>query len=417
MGAGGGLAPGAGVHRRHRGGGAQELGRARADREGRLVHAPVLAGVRMHVHDPLPRARRHHEPVAAGGHLAEPGADHQQEVGLPDPLGEVRIDAQPEVAGVAGVGVVEAILAAERRRGGERVRFHESGEIVARARRPAAAAGDDQRATGVGQQRPQGRKRVGGDPRSHRGVRPRVGDHDLLGQHVLGQGHGHRSRPSGARPVERLAHELGDAGRIVDLRDPLAQRLEEPPVLDLLERLAIGVPALDLADEQHHRRRVLGGVVEPDRRVAGAGAAGDHDDARPPRQLAVGLRHVGGAALVPAGDGRDGVARVVEGVERREEALARHAEDGVDAMDAKRVDQDPAAGAPAILHHVRHRVGRNSRANRGARILAHNMQRESSTADRDCVPICVGGSMRPTIGERRPSPAPSGAPGTEESVR
>ena len=117
---------------------------------------------------------------------------------------------------------------------------------------------------------------VAGDARRHRGVRPRIRDVGLLDQHVLGQRDGDGARPSRARPVERLAHELGDAGRIVDLHDPLAQRLEEPPVLDLLERLPIGVPALDLTDEQHHRRRVLGGVVEPDRRVAGAGSAGDH---------------------------------------------------------------------------------------------------------------------------------------------
>ena len=106
----------------------------------------------MHVHDLLPRARRHDEPVAAGRHLAEPGADDQQQIGVAHPLGELRIDAEPEVAGIAGVGVVKTILAAERRRGGERVGLDEPGEVLARPRRPATAAGDDQRTPRAGEQ-------------------------------------------------------------------------------------------------------------------------------------------------------------------------------------------------------------------------------------------------------------------------
>ena len=167
--------------------------------------------------------------------------------------------------------------------------------------------------------------------------------------------------------MKRLAHQLGDSRRIVDLHDPLAQRLEEPPVVDLLERLAVGMPALDLTDEHHHRRRVLRGGVEPDRRVAGARPTGDHDHAGPPGELAVGFRHVGGATLVPTGDGRDRAARIVQCVERREVALARHAEDGVDAVNCEGVDQDAAAGATIALRHVRHRAC----ANRGGRGSSH----------------------------------------------
>ena len=163
-----------------------------------------------------------------------------------------------------------------------------------------------------------------------------------------------------------LAHELRDPCRVVDLHHPLAQRLQEPPVLDFLECLSIGMSALDLADEHHHRSRILRGVVETDRRVAGTRPARDDDDARPSGELAVGFRHVRGTAFVPAGDRRDRVARVVEGVESGEIALAGHAEHGVDAVDSQRVDQDLAAGAPAVSRHVRHpacahRRGANSR--------------------------------------------------------
>ena len=355
MGGGGGCAPRARIHRGHRGGGPQELGRARADRQGRLVHPAELVRIGMDVHELLARAGRRHEGVAARRHLAQPRPDHQQEVGLPDPLGQPRIDAEPEVARVAGMGVVEAVLAAERRRGGERVRLDEPREVFARPRGPAPAAGDHQGAAGVGEQCAQGRDGIARHPRGDRHVPARIRDGGLLDQHVFRQRDRHRSRPPGARLVERLAHELGDARRIVDLDDPFAQRREEPPVLDLLERLAVGVPALDLADEHHHRRRVLGRGMQPRRGVAGAGTPRDHDHPGPPGELAAGFRHVRGAALVPAGDGGDRIARVVEGVEDREIALARHAEDGVDAVDPEGIDQDPAAGAPIGLLHVRHR--------------------------------------------------------------
>ena len=358
VGAGGGVAPGAGVHRRHRGGGAQEFHRARADREDGLVHPAELAGIGVHVHDLLPRARRHDEPVATGRHLAEPGTDDQQQVGVAHPLGEPGIDAEPEVAGVAGMGVVEAILAAERRRGGERIRVHESSEVLARPRGPASAAHDDQRSLRALEQHAQCRNHTARDPRRNLGVPARVLDGGLLDQHVLRQCDRHRPGPPGARSMKRLAHELRNSSRVVDLRHPLAQRLEKSPVLDLLERLPIRMPALDLADEHHHGGRVLRGVVEADRRVACAGTTRHHDDAGPAGELAVGFRHVRGAAFVPARDCRDGAARVVEGIEGGEIALARHAEDGVHAVYSERVDQHPAAGAPAVLRHVRHGMGK-----------------------------------------------------------
>src|SRR5581483_6854110 len=83
--------------------------------------------------------------------------------------------------------------------------------------------------------------------------------------------------------------------------------------------------------------------VHADGGVGGAGPARHEADARPAGELAVGLGHVAGAALVAAGDEADGVAGVVEGVERGEETLAGHLEDQVHAVDAKLVDEDPAA--------------------------------------------------------------------------
>ena len=70
-------------------------------------------------------------------------------------------------------------------------------------------------------------------------------------------------------------------------------------------------------------------------------------DAGPAGRLADRLRHHGGAALLAADGELD--RPVVEGVERREIALARHAEHVLHAVDDELVDQDFAAGAGAVI--------------------------------------------------------------------
>ena len=105
--------------------------------------------------------------------------------------------------------------------------------------------------------------------------------------------------------MEGAADEFRDARRVVDLGRPFGDRREHAAVVDLLEGLALGLIAGHLPHEQDHRRRVLHGGVNADGGVAGAGAARDETDAGPARQLAGGLRHIGGPALVPAGDQLD----------------------------------------------------------------------------------------------------------------
>ena len=65
---------------------------------------------------------------------------------------------------------------------------------------------------------------------------------------------------------------------------------------------------------------------------------------RQPRELAVRLRHHGGPAFLAADDGADAVA-VIEAVERREIALARHAKDRLDALRLERLSQNAATVA------------------------------------------------------------------------
>ena len=147
-----------------------------------------------------------------------------------------------------------------------------------------------------------------------------------------------------ARPVG-VCDVFRDALRAIDLGGPLRHAAEHAPVVDLLERLAVDEVAADLSDEQDHRRRILRGRVHADRGIRGAGTARHEGDAGTARELAVRLRHVGGTAFLPAHDERQPVADVVERVEHREIALARHRERVRRALREEVGDEDFAAGA------------------------------------------------------------------------
>ena len=113
------------------------------------------------------------------------------------------------------------------------------------------------------------------------------------------------------------------------------------------------MPRVDLADEQDQRRRILHRDVDAGRGVGRARAARDEADAGPAGELAVGLRHHRRAALLAAD--RDGDRGVVQRVEHGEIALARHAEDVLDAVRRELVDEDLAAGAGGASS-LRHRT-------------------------------------------------------------
>ncbi|MNT29580.1 hypothetical protein D3C72_1653300 [compost metagenome] len=78
--------------------------------------------------------------------------------------------------------------------------------------------------------------------------------------------------------------------------------------------------------------------------MRGAGAPRDKADAGTPGQLAMRFGHVGGGRFVPAGDHAHAVAMLVQAVEHGQIAFARHAEDGVGAIDRKRVGKQLPAG-------------------------------------------------------------------------
>ena len=225
-------------------------------------------------------------------------------------------------------------------------RLGERAHVGRRAGRPGAAADQHERPLRRCQQLPQAVELLAsGRGLGGLGVRG-VGDRDVVRQHVLGQREGDRAGSPRAGGPERLLQQLRQPRGIVDLRDPLAELGQEAAVVDLLERLAVDHPASDLADQQHHRRRVLEGDVQARGGVRRAGPARDEADAGPARQLPVRLGHHRGAALLP---GRDEADLAVQRVEHREVALARNAEHQVDALRAEPVDEHLTAGAEGHL--------------------------------------------------------------------
>ena len=210
---------------------------------------------------------------------------------------------------------------------------------------PQRAAGHDEWPLGRLEQRPQVGERGGVGARRGGCERRRVGRIGLVALHVLRQADHDRARPARGGHVERAADQLGDARGVVDLEHLLGQRLEHGSQVDLLERLPVALLAGHLADEQDHRRRVLERGVDADAGMRRTGAAGDQADAGPTGQLAVGLRHVGRAALVPRGDEADAVAVRIEAVEQADVALAGDAERQVDAVDDQLVGEELSAAA------------------------------------------------------------------------
>ncbi len=147
--------------------------------------------------------------------------------------------------------------------------------------------------------------------------------------------------------MKGAADEFGNPLGAVDLSDPLRQLAEECLDVDLLEGLALAHVAGDLTEKQDHRRRVLPPDMKPGRGVGRARPARRHDDARASRQLPPGLCRHRCTAFLAAGGDLD--RRIVERVEQREIALARHAEGAGHAVPLQGIGQDSAAG-PGCRH-------------------------------------------------------------------
>ena len=299
------------------------------------------------MHQRLARPGNVEQRIALRGNFAEPAADQHDQIRRLDAREQLRIDAEADVAGIARMQRVDQMRAAEGGRDRHGEALGKARERGGRGLRPAAAAGQHDRRFRGPEKLLQLRHVGKPGPGLDRLERRRVGHRHALDQHVLGQRDHHRAGAAVAGGVEGARDDLGDARRIVDLGRPLRHRAEHRAVVELLERLALAHLARDLADEHDQRRGILPGDVDAGRGVGGARAAGDEDDARPAGDLADGLRHHRRAALLAADGELD--RPVVERVERREIAFARHAEHVLHAVDEQLIDQDFAAGAGAVI--------------------------------------------------------------------
>ena len=190
---------------------------------------------------------------------------------------------------------------------------------------------------------------------------------DLV-EEVLGERRGAPGR-AGRRAPARTASPttVGRSATAVAAPARMAgQAADRRRLVDLLERLAAAERALDLADEGEHRRRVLARGVDPDREVGGADGARAERRRRPAGELAVGLRHERGRALVARGDDAD--PGRLEALEQAEEALAGHRERVADAGGPQGVGDEPADGPRAGLGR---RVGGFAARRRARRPTRH----------------------------------------------
>ncbi len=322
----------------------RDLRHAGIDQQLALVDPAELLVARVHVHELLLRPRRLDERVGAGRHLAQARADHEQQIRAAHALGELGVDADADVADVMAVAVVEQVLEAERAGDREARAFRERLQVAAGFARPNRASQYRERAFRAREQASQLFQITGGRTRLHHLVGRDIGHARRLGEHVLGQREHHRPGPSRHRQVKGAAHVLVHAVGALDLRDPLRHRPEHPAIVHLLEALAVGELPGNLADEQDHRRRILLGGVHADRGVGRSGTARDETDPGAPGDLGPRLGHVSSAAVLARNDQADRFARVVEGIEHREIALAGNAERGVDAVDFQRIDENLCRG-------------------------------------------------------------------------
>ncbi len=175
------------------------------------------------------------------------------------------------------------------------------------------------------------------------------------GEHVLGKRQHDGTRTAGHRDPVRMRQVFGNALRAIDLRNPLGYAAVHLAIVDFLERFAVDHVAADLADEDDHRRGILSGCVNADGRIRRARAAGHKRKSGAAGELAMGLRHVRGATLLPANDESESVADTVHRVEDSQIALAGNAESEGRVLREQAGDEDLAArtGGHGGCRHVR----------------------------------------------------------------
>ncbi len=243
------------------------------------------------------------------------------------------------------MAVVKQILAAVGAADRQRVGFGERLEVGTSPRIPTAASHHYERPLGLCEHVAQLVHVIGSGMRGDALVARGVGNGRGRGLHVLGQREHHGPGASRYGEMKRVAHHFRHALGTVDLRHPFRHLPVHAAVVNLLERFALRDRAVDLADKQNKRRRILERGMNTDTRVGRARAARDETNAGTAGQFTVSLGHVGGAAFLAADHELDFVTRIVERIESGEIAFTRHTEHHVDAVHFERVNQELPAGA------------------------------------------------------------------------
>ena len=243
------------------------------------------------------------------------------------------------------MAVIEQVLMPERASDGKPAAFGELAQCPTARTVPAAAADQQQRTQRMAQSLDHlGHLRLRGCDRDRIDAR-RIFDIGLTGQHVFGQRQHHRSRPARKSHSKRMSDVLGNALDAIDLRGPFSDAAVHPSIVDFLERFAIGHIASDLADQRDHRRRVLARRVDAHRGIGGTGTPRHQCDPRTAGELAVGVRHVRGAALLPADDKAQPVGDVHQRVEHGKIAFPRDPESMCRPLRQQVGHEDFTAGA------------------------------------------------------------------------
>ena len=249
--------------------------------------------------------------------------------------------------------IVEHVLAPERGRNRHGIGLSKRLDIGTCLLGPTGTADDHQRTFGHGQLGAEIRHGLRPNFRTNRDERSRVRHIDHITLHVFRNGNGNGAGATRGGHMEGLADQFGYPVGVIDLDDLLTDRAIEFVIIHFLEGFAIFLITRDLTDENDHRRRILHRRMNTDRAIACAGAPRHHRDARLSGELAVGFRHIGGTAFLAASDCLNLVLCVVQCIDNRKITLSRNAENRVDTVDAKLVDQYlPAAPEPIAPSHA-----------------------------------------------------------------
>ncbi len=143
--------------------------------------------------------------------------------------------------------------------------------------------------------------------------------------------------------MKRSIDDFGDLLRRFDLGDPFCGRAEKGPIIHLLKGAPPKHRALDLADEQDHRCRIVLGDMDAVRRVGRAWTACDEANPRSPGQATLCQRRHRRPGLLTAYHDLDG--RVVHCVERRQVGFARNAVNLRNGLNDELIDEKLAAGS------------------------------------------------------------------------